>query len=215
MLTLSHNETEQRQLKLRHVFLPGGYGFAAEVIVAVTALVIFNVTELSNQLLTKNFNDADPLPVWNQIFKSILDAVQSYYIVQQVLLFVMWAIIGALLYILVFRLLQIAFGVKHSVNTGWRYMRNDHARGALHWLASLHDFFLASIVNIAGGLIVLFGSIVCFGIASQELRNALIDTFPTNAWELALALVAAILSIRFIALGLSLISSRFRDWYTT
>jgi hypothetical protein len=179
------------------------------------ALVAFNASELSNQLLTKNFDGADPLPFWNQFFNNVLARVQNIAGVQQILLFVLWAMVGALLYILVFRFLQAAFGVKRSVGTGVRFMRQEHTKGLLHWLASLHDFFLASIIFIMGTATLLFGSLICFGVASQELRDGLAAAFPASMWHLLLSVVAAVLSVRLIALGLSLLSSRFRNWYTT
>lgn len=215
MATLSYNETKDRQLKLRHIFLPSTYGFISEAVIGIVALVVFNVSTLSNQLISKNFDNADPLPVWNRLFKNALEGLQSHSGVQQVLLFLLWAFVGALLYILVFRILQIAFGVKHSVGTGLRFVRQDHSRGIFYWLASLHDFFVAAIIFIFGAGAILFGSVICFGIASQELRIGLTGTFPTSMEALFLSFAAAILSVRLITLGLSLLSSRFRNWYTT
>lgn len=215
MPMLSYNETEQRQLKLRHIFLPGWYGFTYEAVIGIAALLIFNLSELSGELIKKNFDNADPLSVWHDVFHNLLDGFQRYDWIQQALLFVLWAMVGALIYVLVFRILQVMFGVKHSVGTGLQFVRKDHARGVFYWLASLHDFFLTSVIVVLGGAAVLFGSIVCFGIASQELKNGLTDEFPTNAWEVAVSLIAAILSIRLIFLGISLLSGRFRNWYTS
>ena len=215
MASFSYNETKERQAKFRHIFLPSGYGFLCEVVIAVVALVVFNVSNLGNQFFTKNFDNADPLPMWGQIINNFLNGIQSIYAVQQIMLFLLWALVGALLYILVFRILQVTFGVKRSVTTGIRFVRKEHTQGFFHWMASLHDFFLAAIIVILGGSAILFGSFVCFGIASQELRNGLTVGIPGNLGKLLLSLVAAVLSVRLIALGLSLISKRFRNWYTT
>lgn len=215
MATLSYNETKTKQLKLRHIFLPSAYGFTCEVVIGVVALLVFNASQLSNQLLTKNFDDADPLPLWNHFFTNILDRLQNLPGVQQMLLFLLWAMVGALLYVLAFRTFQAVFGVKRSVGIGVRFMRQEHTKGLLHWLASLHDFFLTSIIFTLGTAALIFGSLVCFSLASQELRNGLTAGFPDSIQHLLISLIAAVLSVRLIALGLSLLSSRFRNWYTT
>lgn len=215
MDTLSYNEATQRRLKFRHIFVPGAYGFLCEVVIGVVALLSFNAIELSNKLTIRNFNNTDPLPIWSKLFRNTLDTLQNHYAVQQLLLFLFWGVAGALLYILVFRLAQLAFGVEHSFKFGFKAVRKDRARGLVRWLSSLHDFFITSIIVMVGGILLLFGSFVCFGIASQELRNGLNDSLPGSFWELLISLVAAVLSVRLIALGLSLLSPRFRTWYTT
>ena len=77
MATLSYNETTQRQLKVRHIFFPGAYSFICEIVIGVVALLAFNVSELSNQLLTKKFNNADPLPVGIKYCKISLMACKA------------------------------------------------------------------------------------------------------------------------------------------
>jgi hypothetical protein len=211
---LSYNETKDRQIKLRHIFFPSAYGLISEIIIAVLALVAFNLSELSNQLLSKNFGNTDPLPLWSQLLRKALDSTQNHYVLQQVLLFALWAMVGALVYVLIFRTLQLFFGVKNSVGTGLRFYRQDHARGIFRWLASLHDLFMAMLILSLGGAALAIGSLICFGIASQELRDGLAGTFPANAWPLLISLLAAVLSVRLIALGISLMSRRFRNWYT-
>jgi hypothetical protein len=215
MELFSYNETKHHQLELRHIFFPSAYGFVTEVVIAVLSLIVFNVSQLNDRLFDKNFGTFDPFSLWSQILKQLLDNAGQHHIVQQAFLFGLWAVVGALIYILIFRLIQIFFGVKQSVGSGVRYVRTDHANGLLRWLASLHNFFLKMLVYILGALAIFTGAVICFGIASQELNNGLAATFPGNVGILLLSVIGAIISVRLIVLGISLLSRRFRDWYTT
>lgn len=213
MQTNSHNEFDNQQLKLRHVFFPGTYGLVSESIIAVLSLIVFNATWLSDQLLAKNLGTEDPLRSWPQLAGRMIDSVAHYHIAQQILLFSMWAVVGALIYILGFRLLQMGLGVSHSVGEGVQYVRQDHQRGVLRWLGSLHDFFIKLLIVILGAAALLVGSVICFGIASQELSNALAEAFPTNLESFVLSILAAVVSVRIIVFGITLLSPRFRRWY--
>lgn len=215
MAGLSYNEEHQRQIALRHLFLPTGYGILYETIIAILALILFNLSTLSTDLLSKSLNTAHPLSAWNLFLQKILNELQQHHSVQQAVLFGLWAIVGALVYILVFRTLQLFFGVRQSLGTGMRLVHQDHTQGALRWFASLHDGFLKAIIFVAATITILIGVLVCFGIASQELNDGLSATFPANAGALVLSLVGALLSVRLIVLGVSLLSRRFREWYTT
>ena len=215
MEPFSYNETKHRQLEFRHIFFPSTYGFVAEAVIGILALIVFNASQLNNQLLSKNFDTGDPFVVWSHFIKQLLNGLSKYHIVEQVFLFSLWAVVGALIYIFIFRFIQIFFGVKQSVDSGVRYVRTDHANGLLRWLASLHNFFLKMLVVVLGAAAVFVGSTVCFGIASQELNNGLAQSFPSSVGTLLLSAVGAIISVRLIVLGISLLSRRFRDWYTT
>ncbi|HYH36342.1 MAG TPA: hypothetical protein VD706_02465 [Candidatus Saccharimonadales bacterium] len=217
MEVISHNELSSRQLKLRHIFFPGTAAFISETIVALVALFLFNITNLSDHLVSERFRTEDaanPISSWPHVVGNMLDGVGQYYIVQQAFLFLMWAIAGALIYILTFRMLQIGFGVGHSVKTGIGYVKQDHQRGVFRWLGSLHDFFITFLTLLLGVAAVTIGAMVCFGIASQELNDALSGNFPGNLLAWTLSLVAAVTSVRIIVFGLTMVSRRFRNWYT-
>jgi hypothetical protein len=214
MAITSYNESKNKQSELRHIFLPGGYGIASEIIIAVLALVIFNISALNSQLFSDNFNLDSGFSVWSQVIKQLLDKLGQYTGAQQVVLFGLWAVAGALIYILVFRLIQITLGVRQSVKLGVKYVRQDHDKGLSLWLASLHDFFVKALIVVVGTVAIATGAVVCFGVASQELNNAFSKTFPHNIELLLISLVAAVLSARIIVIGVSLLSPRFRSWYT-
>jgi hypothetical protein len=210
----SYNESRVRQLKLRHLFYPGAFGLVGEAIIALLALILFNLSDFSSQLLgTGTSFKADPVSLWYQPFQHLLDKLDGYAITQRAILFLLWSVVGILLYILVFRLLQILFSLKQSVDAGVELVRKDQEKGLVRWLGSLHDFFVKALMSFAGLAAMATGSFICFSVASQELRNGLVDPLPTSAGELALSFIGAFLSVRFIALGLTLASRHFRNWY--
>ncbi len=214
MATLSYNEERRRELKLRHVFWPGIYEFMSETVIAVLALILFNISWLSAQLLSQNLNNVDPLALWSHIARQSLNAIGKHGDMQQIVLFGLWAMVGVLIYILAFRGIQLFAGAEHSVSRGVGYVRREHSKGLVRWLESLHDFFMLTIISIAGVSALLVGAVVCFGTASQELNNGLSEPFPHSVWPLGLSVLAAIVSVRVIILGISLLSPRFRNWYT-
>ncbi len=216
MSPLSYNEEQQQRTELRHLFLPNWYGFVAEAIIGVVALIVFNLSQLNDQFLNKDTGTlANPLSLWGDWLDAFLTGIQQHVGVQQALLFVLWAIAGALIYILVFRALQLFVRAKHTIGEGVQLVQAQHAEGALRWFASLHDFFIKSLIIIAGAAALLIGTTICFGIASQELYYALTNSFPENLLPLLLSLVAAILGVRVVVIGISLLSRRFRAWYNS
>lgn len=211
--TISYNESRDRRIRVRHIFFPGIYGLISETILALLALVWFNASNFGTQLLGQQLGTT-PFAISSEPLHILLQKLDQYHALQKILLFLLWAVAGALLYIIAFRSLQAILNVRSSVATGVTLIRRDPGHGLLRWLSSLHDLFVKALL-IAGGVVAIaVGSSVCFGIASQELRNGLAGSFPENLGPLALSLVAAVLSVRCIAMGVSLVSTRFRNWYT-
>lgn len=212
METISYNESHNKQLTLRHIFFPGSYGMVSEAIIALLALIFFNISDFSGQLLGSNLG-ASPFSLWRQPLQHLLNKLDGYATIQHLTLFVLWSIVGILIYILVFRTLQILFNVKHAVGTGVELVRQDHEMGLVRWLASLHDFFVKTLILLTGIAAVAVGSLICFGIASQELRNGLVGSFPSNIGAFILSFIGALISVRVVAIGLTLASRHFRNWY--
>lgn len=212
---LSYNEEHQKQITARHLIWPDAYGFVSEAVIGIVAVIIFNATNTGSYLLGTAVDTHEVFSYGLQPLDRLLDHLQQYAAVQQVLLFLLWAIVGSLIYVLVFRLAQIFLGVRDSVGQGVQYVQQEHARGIARWLASLHDFFLKAVVVLAGSAAIIISVTLCFGIASQELNNGLAEPFPGNIGSFVLSLVAAILSVRVAVIGISLLSPRFRRWYNT
>lgn len=214
METFSYNEERNKYLSLKHLFFPGLYGLLAEATIAVVALVVFNANELSNRLLKDSLDETNPLSFSSRLLGKTLSNFQRIDMVEQVLNFILWAVVGALVYILIFRSMQIILGAKSSVGTGLKLVRQEDYSGYMSWLALLHNYFVKSLVALAGITILALGAFVCFSIASQELRSGLLHLFPSNLKPLLLSFFAAILSVKLIVIGISLLSSRFRNWYS-
>jgi hypothetical protein len=85
----------------------------------------------------------------------------------------------------------------------------------VRWLASLHDFFIQAIIVLLGTAALLTGAVICFGIASQELSNGLDSSFPGNLGFFLIGFIGALLAVRVIIVGISLLSPRFRAWYNS
>ncbi len=213
METDSYNEFKKHQTVIRHLFLPNKYMLIGEFIFSVIILMIFNGYWLSSHIFGNEKGDKDPVSFFSDLFNTVLLEVQKEYLIQQISIFMLWAVAGALIYILIFRSLQVFFGVGHSVSEGVSLTRKEHKSGLIRWLSSLQDIFLKSLIIISC-LVILIGALVCFGAASQELRASLVYDFPRNAYSLVLSLIGAFVSVRFVTLTLCLLSERFRSLYT-
>lgn len=213
MTSLSYNEEIERKTIIRHFFVPPLYGFISELVVAVVALILFNISQLSSQIAAKDFGTTNPLSLWSQLLNKTLTGAQQHNAVQEILLFSLWAIVGALIYILIFRLTQLFLATRSSVDEGIRIMETGDEEGLMRWLASLHNFFLRALTVIVALMIMAAGALICFSIASQELTSGLATPFPAKLWPLLISAVGAVLSVRLAVIGLSLLSRRFRVWY--
>jgi hypothetical protein len=213
MEIVSHNEEDYNKLAIRHIFFPSTYAFIAEATVAIVTLIVFNANELSNRLLASSLDESNPFAFSTQLLNQSWTETQQIYIIQQTLIFLLWAMVGTLTYILIFRILQILFGIKYSVGKGVKLIRREHYSGILKWFNSLHDFFLKALLVFFGVSLLVIGAFVCFSIASQELRAGLLYQFPSNILPLVIAFVSVLLSARLTVLGISLFSPAFRNWY--
>jgi hypothetical protein len=214
MSDFSYNDEHTRRLELRHFFLPGGYAVISETIVAIVALVLLNLSTFSQVLGGDNAGiSANPLSLWSRVINKLLGSTQQYAFIQEMLVFLLWAFVGAMIYILVFRFIQISLRTKDSVQQGAVLIRTEHTEGALRYFASLHDLLLKIIIVALGTIAILTGTLLCFAIASQQLSNGFAYYFPHDLVNFALAFAGAFIGVRFITVGISLLSPRFRFWY--
>lgn len=213
MPDFSYNDNQNRTLELRHFFLPGRYAVISETVVAIVALVLLNLSTFSEVLGGNNAGiNANPLTVWGRVINKILGSTQHVF-VQETLLFLLWAFVGALIYVLVFRFIQISLRTRDSVRQGAVLIQTEHTQGAVRYFASLHDFLLKVIIGVLGTIAILTGTLLCFAIASQQLSDGFVNEFPGNLGNFALAFIGAFIGVRVITLGVSLLSPRFRVWY--
>lgn len=209
----SYNDSRRYESELHHLFMPSAYTILAEGIVAVIALLLLNFTILNEQIFSASAGiSTNPLSVWGEVLDKWLPGAQSS-VVQRILLFALWSAVGALLYIFVFRIIQMFVRTRDSLERGGQLIQAEHAAGAWNYLQSLHDFFIKLVVVVVGLTAIFTGALLCFAIASQELSIGLNQSLPDNIVPLLISLVGALLGVRVIVVGLSLLSPRFRDWY--
>lgn len=194
---VSYNEQQNRQSGFRHIFFPSLTTFIYEIVIAALALIIFNFRLLDDKLISTQANPDDPLPRSTDLLSNFFSVIQQYEVVRQVLLFALWAIVGVLIYLLIYRIARL---IKST------------SGGAF---GSLHDYIVRVMTIIAGTMVVLVGVLVCSGVASQELHAGLVGSFPGNLLQLSLSFLLSYLSVRLTILGICLISDWFRRWYTT
>jgi hypothetical protein len=60
---------------------------------------------------------------------------------------------------------------------------------------------------------ILTGTLLCFAIASQQLSSGMDNSFPADLGNFIVAPIGAFIGVRVITVGVSLLSTRFRDWY--
>jgi hypothetical protein len=212
-MPLSYNEEQSQTSELRHLFLPAGYTLAAEAIVAVAVLIVLNLSTLSSSLGGAGDSiNASPFSLWSRVIGKLLSPTQ-HAAIQEALLVAVWAVVGALVYIMVFRLVQLLLRARSSIQQGVSLVQVEHSRGAMRYFASLHDFSIRFIIGLIGTAAILTGSLLCFAIASQELSLGLDGAFPASLGHFTIALAGAFIGIRVITVGVSLLSPRFRGWY--
>jgi hypothetical protein len=210
----SYNEELRRQEELRSLIVPPRYAALFEIVLAAVAVILFNISELSSRFLGQTPDTIHPLSLWNQLLSKFLDDIQSHTWVQETLIFILWSAAGALMFVFIFRLIQLLSFAKESVRKNSIYIDPDPRHGRLQrQMGSLHNILVRLLVGFVATVIFALAILVCFGIASQELENSLGSAFPANLGYLMISAAGAILSVRLVIIGLSLISQRFRNWY--
>lgn len=216
MSSLSYNDERLRATELRHLFVPTGYAIISEATIALAVLILSNIGTISDALGGNNAAiDSTPLSLWSQIMNGLFDGLQSNLLLQKIALFLLWAVVGALIYILIFRLAQLFTRASDSVRQGAYLVKAEHEAGFLSYLGSLHDFFMRLVVSIVGTAALLVSVLLCLSIADQQLSTGLNTSLPSSLAPLAIAYIGAWLAVRLVIIGMSLLSVRFRIWYNS
>lgn len=200
--------------QLRHLFIPNRYAALSEAVIAAGLLILLNIGTISDVLGGHSAGiNTTPLSLWHRVIDHTLAGPQANAAVQRGAVIVLWALAGALVYVLVFRLFQVSVRAEGSVRRGAVLVKTQHEQGLMRYFASLHDFFIKALIGSVGFGSLLFGVLICFSIAGQQLGQGLYESFPGNIGYLAVAYLASLLAVRCSAIGLSLLSARFRAWY--
>ncbi|MEJ0073152.1 MAG: hypothetical protein WDN27_03695 [Candidatus Saccharibacteria bacterium] len=183
-MILSYNETEAQRQKFRQLFLPGWLNFAAETLLAVVILLALDLSDIQAGLLTGvNASGTivqNPLPFLEHRLSGVLDGLSKYHWASQLTVFALWAIIGMLAYLLIYRVAQISNATARSLHEGVMYVRTEHGQGLHKWLGSLHDIFMKVLLKSAGLILIIVGAFLAFTYANLELHIALLK----RVWQL-------------------------------
>lgn len=210
---MSHNEDEEQKKAWRHFFVPGPLRLSVEILIAVLLLGVINFATFESNFLYSDPRQLTFTSFITELFIKLLTIISESYIATQVIIFMLWAIVGMLVYILGFRLLQAIYGVSSSMSEGFSYVKNEKTQGIFHWLNTLHNFFLKVVTNSLS--ITLFSSagFLAFAFAVQQVQIGLKEAVPDNLIPLGLGIAATVLGIRLVAMGMCLVMPRFARWY--
>lgn len=214
MTNPSYNDNQLETSELRHLFIPNRFAVVFETVIAAVLLMLLNLGAIGDALGGHSSGiDTSPLSLWSQVVDRLLSGWSAGSFIQRALLFALWAIVGALVYMLLFRVFQVSVRARNSVRQGNLLVRTEGQQGLVRYLASLHDFFMRSLVIATGVTALVIGALLCFSIASQQLGIGLDTSFPANLGHFTIAYIGALLAVRTVTIGVSLLSVRFRAWY--
>ena len=210
---MSHNDEEEQKKAWRHFFIPGPLRLSVEILIAVVLLAVINFATFESNFLHSDPRQLTFTSFITELFIKLLTIISESYIATQVIIFILWAIVGMLVYILGFRLLQAVYGVSSSMSEGFSYIKTEKTQGIFHWFNTLHNFFLKVVTNSLS--ITLFSSagFLAFAFAVQQVQIGLNEAFPNNLLPLGLGIAATVLGIRLVAMGMCLVMPRFARWY--
>lgn len=212
---MAYNQENQNNLRLRHLFFPNRLSFLFETALSLGLLFVLNLTAFGEKLFENDIDNSDPVSFGEQLFDQQLADFSANRIFEQISVFLMWAAVGMLIYILLFWVAKIISGTFYSLNDGVKKVRTDSTKGFLRWFESLHDFLLKVLLEFGGLILLLFGIFVCFSFASYQLNFGLMVAYPESIERIILSIVSAILAVRLIIVGLCFLLPRFRRWYCT
>lgn len=211
----SYNEYVQHRQSLHRLFLPGALYFTAEATFAGLILLLLNLSNIENHLMNgiPGQTLVNPFEYIPLLVGKLLEGVGNYQWASRLTLFIVWAVLGMMVYVLCYRAIQIATHTTHALKTGLYYMQNDGTTGYLRWLGTAHDTILRFLLKSGGLLLTLLGAFLVFSYANFELQIGFsgIDSAPLLA--ILIGLVTAVAGMRLLVIGLCLVFGRFRRWY--
>lgn len=210
---MASNQDETRRSTVRHLFLPGTLAFSTEIATASLALIMLNFASFEHAFFHTESGDTSFVSYSGRLFYRFLEAASQLQLVSQVIIFIMWAVAGMLVYLLLYRALQAIYGVSSSLRQGIGYVKTSHSKGLMYWFDSLYNFFISA-VTILIGVVAFFGGIfLVFGIASQQMRNGLSTMWPDNLVLFIFTLLAVVVGVRLAIIGICILIPRFARWY--
>ncbi len=210
---MSHNEDDQQKRTWQHFFLPGTLRLFIEIAVALALVVAINFATFESNFLYGITGNITFSSYVSLLLIQLLTMISQSPIATQIIIFALWAIVGMLVYIVGFRIIQAIYGVSSSMSEGFSYIKAEKSQGVLRWFNTLHNFFLRLITHLLS--IILFGlaGFLAFAFAVQQMRKGLGETGLETIIPLGLGITATIIGVRLLVMGACLIMPRFARWY--
>ncbi len=210
---MSHNQDDEQKRTWRHFFLPGTLRLSVEIIVALLLVVLINFATFENNYLSNVTGDITFASYVAMTLTHLLTVISQSAVATQTIIFILWAIVGMLVYILGFRLVQAIYGVSSSMSEGLGYIKTEKSQGIFHWFNTLHNFFLKVITNSLSITLFSFAGFLAFAFAVGQVQKGLRETGTDIIVPLGLGIIATIVGIRLLVMGMCLVMPRFARWY--
>lgn len=211
---MAYNDDSYKHSEIKRLFLPGKITFMLEVLVATLAFTYLLATDLETKFFNTSYTSGNELTRFsNDLINTVLTRFMANNTVETVLVFIMWATVGMLAYIGIFRGVQIASGTASSVKTGAMYINNEHSEGLVKYMSSLHNTFIKLILAASGMAMVLFGLFLAFSYAYLLLKIGISESTPNNILPLIGGSILGVAGIRIIMTGVCVLIPPLRSWY--
>jgi hypothetical protein len=209
---VSYNEEQQKAGTIKHIFIPSSMGLIYETSLSALALLLVGLTFIGKQIHSLS-PESDPVSFATSTVRQGWDFINQFYSVQQVMIFLLWAFFGMAVYVIFFKIFQLAYGAIYQLRKGVEYVHEDHAHGAIKWLGSLQDTILKFLIWLVGSAAIFIGIVVCFSYAATHLKVAVSESLPNNLLYFGIAFLAAFIGLRLVMIGLCFLLPSFRRWY--
>ncbi|MBW3569318.1 hypothetical protein KY385_04275 [Candidatus Parcubacteria bacterium] len=210
---MAYNDEVQNQLRIRHFFFPGLLFFGLESILAVIILVSLNLSSIGNTILDNTADQTNPIDFAKNGLEALWHWLNQLEIFMHSSIFILWATVGVLCYILLFSLFKIIYAFIYSAEEAADLIKKHSGFGVLFWLISLEGIFKSLLVKMAGTVLLLVSTFVFFSYAGNLLKVGVSEEFPALVLPVAFSFVIAILGMRFFVSGIGLLIPAFRRWY--
>jgi len=210
---MAYNDEHQNRLRLQHFFFPGVLYFGIEAFLAVIILISMNLSSIGISVFSNSADYTNPIEFAQNGLGDVWHWVNQLEVFKQSSIFLLWAITGILVYLLIFSFFKIVYALIYSAEDAAKLVKKHSGFGLIFWLLSLNEFFKSLLIKFVGAILLLISTFILFGYASNLLKIGIGDNFPDNLLPIMAAVGIAVLGMRFLVSGVGLLLPAFRRWY--
>ena len=211
---ISYDQNQLREYRIRHLFWPDALGILSELLLACLAVAFLSLKYLANPE-TSSLGISNPVNYALLIISETWHAFNQLDFLRYVGTFLFWTLVGMSIYVLLFSLARLVYGIMYATEEGMKYFHHEQSEGIFRLLAKTQYFFAKILLNVLGGLLIAASIFMIFLYANTQIKIGLFSTYPAGIGYLILGFVSAAVGMRFFAAGLCLLLPSFRGWYTT